>query len=518
MGWFSKALFAVGAVVAAPIALPAVAAAAATGVAAAAAAGTAVAAAGSAAVGAAAAAGSAVAGAAAAAGTAVAGAATAAGSAVAGTAVGAAAAAGSAVAGAATAAGSAVAGTAVGSTVIGGATTAAATIGSGIGTAAGAVGLTSVATATGTTAGAAAVGTITTSAAIGGINGVKAISKFSDADDIKKRAERIYEAANKKYKSKVTNTKRSTEALAQKKNEAAKKLDQMNKIFKVLKRKEVFDLQLSPDIKCPSVDTGVNFEAYPLTIQELTKTVTVSYAAGELAGVALTGGIASTATAGTGVAISTLSGAAATNATMAALGGGTVASGGLGMAGGAIVAKGLVFAPALAIGGLMMNSKANEAINQAQEILSQSYICAEKMDEAGRYMDCLSDRMSSMKNNLEDTLNYMTSLYPAMDKIVYIDGHTDCVAMSKREKMIFFAAVGLAKICEVQIKKNFIKLDHHKSKLDETDVVPAEEIAQCHVDNPKIVTFKATPMPIKSIINEALGKKTLVSCKMNLNS
>ena len=48
------------------------------------------------------------------------------------------------------------------------------------------------------------------------------------------------------------------------------------------------------------------------------------------------GVVAAYGTAGTGVAISTLSGAAATNASLAALGGGTVASGGFGMAGGTV--------------------------------------------------------------------------------------------------------------------------------------------------------------------------------------
>lgn len=51
--------------------------------------------------------------------------------------------------------------------------------------------------------------------------------------------------------------------------------------------------------------------------------------------------------ASTGTAISTLSGAAATNATLAFFGGGSLAAGGLGMAGGAVVLGGLAAGPAL---------------------------------------------------------------------------------------------------------------------------------------------------------------------------
>lgn len=70
------------------------------------------------------------------------------------------------------------------------------------------------------------------------------------------------------------------------------------------------------------------------------------------------GAAMSLATASTGTAIATLSGAAATNATLAFFGGGALAAGGLGMAGGAVVLGGLVAGPALAIMGLVLDAKA----------------------------------------------------------------------------------------------------------------------------------------------------------------
>lgn len=65
------------------------------------------------------------------------------------------------------------------------------------------------------------------------------------------------------------------------------------------------------------------------------------------------------ASASTGTAIATLSGAAATNATLAFFGGGSIAAGGLGIAGGTAVLGGLVAAPALVILGVVASSKAN---------------------------------------------------------------------------------------------------------------------------------------------------------------
>lgn len=74
-------------------------------------------------------------------------------------------------------------------------------------------------------------------------------------------------------------------------------------------------------------------------------------AAGAAAAYGTFAATAAWATASTGTAISTLSGAAASSATMAALGGGSLATGGLGVAGGAALLTGIVAVPALGVMG-----------------------------------------------------------------------------------------------------------------------------------------------------------------------
>lgn len=76
--------------------------------------------------------------------------------------------------------------------------------------------------------------------------------------------------------------------------------------------------------------------------------------AGGMAGFGAVGGVGLLATAGTGTAISSLSGVAATNATLAWLGGGTLASGGLGIAGGMWVLGGIVAAPLVAVTSIVV--------------------------------------------------------------------------------------------------------------------------------------------------------------------
>ena len=83
--------------------------------------------------------------------------------------------------------------------------------------------------------------------------------------------------------------------------------------------------------------------------------------------------------AGTGAVINTLGGAAATNATLAFLGGGTLAAGGMGIAGGTMVLGGLVAAPALAVFGAIANSKASANKDQAYANLAEARKYEEEM-------------------------------------------------------------------------------------------------------------------------------------------
>ena len=76
-------------------------------------------------------------------------------------------------------------------------------------------------------------------------------------------------------------------------------------------------------------------------------------------------------TAGTGAAISSLSGIYALKAALAVLGGGTLASGGLGVMGGVAVASGLFIVPALAAGGFIINKKLQELEKNTEETVAQ---------------------------------------------------------------------------------------------------------------------------------------------------
>ena len=439
----------IGAVVAAPVVLPALAA---TGAAAAAAAGTAAATVGATA---------------AAAGATVA---TAAGTAAA--AVGTAAtAAGAAAAGAVGAAGTAIAGTAVGSA----ATAAMGTVGAGIGAAAGALSSApvigaaagTVSAMAGSSAGAAALGTVATTGVIGAANGVSGAVKLSEAKDIHDEAMRKY---NKKHK---TFEKREQEV-----NDTLKELGTVK--APILSNYERFveaysKIQNMPEDKTFNTDVELltitpekldHLKAVAISAKALLSGGISSVAAGNLIGLATSGSLISgIATASTGTAISSLSGAAASNAILAALGGGTLQAGGAGVAGGTIAMGGLAFAPMLMIGGIMLNHKAKQAVENAEENLRQAENAVAKMQKIETEFDKLEKLRYCVKEELQEQFKAYDVLVGNLEELVArcTDGsqysRSDWNVVEKAILSITF----LCRLCEQdlldQTKEDLVVLD-----------------------------------------------------------
>lgn len=105
-------------------------------------------------------------------------------------------------------------------------------------------------------------------------------------------------------------------------------------------------------------------------------------AGGALTAVGAYGAAMTFASASTGTAISALSGAAATNATLAFFGGGSLASGGLGMAGGMYVLGGLVAGPALMVMGMITEAQSKEKLEKALSNKAQADEIVESLNAA----------------------------------------------------------------------------------------------------------------------------------------
>ena len=124
------------------------------------------------------------------------------------------------------------------------------------------------------------------------------------------------------------------------------------------------------------------------------------------------------ATASTGTAIASLSGAAATNATLAFFGGGSLAAGDLGMAGGTAVLGGLVAGPALAIGGAFMAFKAEKSLNDAKSNMEQAVKFAQEGNDICKALEKIQSRSTQILNLLERLDKTMKNLVRDVKSII----------------------------------------------------------------------------------------------------
>lgn len=131
--------------------------------------------------------------------------------------------------------------------------------------------------------------------------------------------------------------------------------------------------------------------------------------AGALAGIASYGGAMMFGSASTGTAIGSLTGAAATNATLAWFGGGSLAAGGMGMAGGMAVLGGIVAGPVLAVGGMAMAAKAKESLAQAQIYEAEAETTIAEIESAIAMLRAI-DKTASLFDKVINQLSESTSL------------------------------------------------------------------------------------------------------------
>lgn len=159
-------------------------------------------------------------------------------------------------------------------------------------------------------------------------------------------------------------------------------------------------------------------------------------AGGALAAFGAYGAAQALAFASTGTAISALSGAAATNATLAFFGGGSLAAGGLGMAGGTAVLGGLVAGPALMVMGLVAGNAAKKNLEQAYTNRAEAVQIAAELEKAGLQCETIRRRTYLFYNLLARLDTYFLPLIYRMEEIVEQEGDNYRNYKSESKKVI----------------------------------------------------------------------------------
>lgn len=149
------------------------------------------------------------------------------------------------------------------------------------------------------------------------------------------------------------------------------------------------------------------------------------------------------ATASTGTAIASLSGAAATNATLAFFGGGSLAAGGLGMAGGTAVLGGLVAGPALLVMGLVTGAKASKNLDNAYANRAKAEEICEQLQTAADQCRAIRRRTYMLYTLLARLDTYFLPLIYQLEEVVDKEG-TDYSAFTLEAKQTVAATVSIA--------------------------------------------------------------------------
>lgn len=231
--------------------------------------------------------------------------------------------------------------------------------------------------------------------------GVDAKNDFDSAKSINHEAEELIEKADKRLNNIRMSAQNSLESFGTNKAECYE--NTLKPFKRVAEKIKNIDLSQFQDVGNVLKEFETNLQqlkAVEVTFSEIAGGGTTASMGGAAAGLAAYGGVQALAAASTGTAISSLGGVAATNATLAWLGGGSLAAGGGGMAMGTAVLGGVVAGPILAIGGSIMASKAEEALDNSLSNYSEAEAIKKEKDIAYKAVSAIRKRTNDLNNAL----------------------------------------------------------------------------------------------------------------------
>ncbi|MGL6098759.1 MAG: hypothetical protein ACRC0G_03930 [Fusobacteriaceae bacterium] len=295
---------------------------------------------------------------------------------------------------------------------------------------------------------------------VGAAKGVKGVVDSNEADEVFQKAEIILNSSKEKIEKQKKNVLKSLENLGKKKIEiGSEELTQFVSEFSKIKNINLSEVKQNMDL------VNLNFNENSLkemkSISVGATSVLTGIGSGAAAGALLAwgsyGAVSALGAASTGTAIAGLSGVAATNATLAWLGGGSLAAGGGGMALGTAVLGGLIAGPALLIAGGIFGAKAEEKLNNAHSNLSKAKKIQKELEVAGSELEAVVTLANQMNEFLEKLRNSLYISIRRMKKLTAISD--DWNDFDREEKELIMLSLKLAQV---------IKLLLDTSVLDDT--------------------------------------------------
>lgn len=252
--------------------------------------------------------------------------------------------------------------------------------------------------------GAAALGT----AAFGAFAGVAGVSSMNEAKEIGERAQKHHERAVSQLKADWKVTNKLAEEYGQLQLDVMmrtigrfvafiERIGQRNKASEkeFLEGLDGFSAQQLKEYKAAAIETEQFFQGGAKAF------AAAAAGYGGAMGFATSVGVAST-----GTLIGSLSGAAAWNATLAWLGGGSLAAGGGGMALGSVVLGGITVGPAVLIGGFVLAGEGEKALTKAREYEAEVNTAIAKIEAAKEFMQQVKRQITELSDLVESLNTY----------------------------------------------------------------------------------------------------------------
>lgn len=282
------------------------------------------------------------------------------------------------------------------------------------------------------------LGVIATTTGLTGLKkGTDGIKKSQKADVIQREAQKILDLAKKRMDNNRKITSDAIQDLGKEKLEAAAiELKKFIESFSKIKNIKLSDCSILDEYKNLGISPEVELKSIKITAinaSDILSSGITGVGAGILLGWGTYGGVMALGSASTGAAIAGLSGAAATNATLAWLGGGAIAAGGGGMALGTAVLGGIVAGPALLIAGGIFDAKAKEKLNNAYSNLAKAKKIKSDIEKGISELNYIRFTANQVKNLLSKMRKYSYLANYEMIKIIREKTNWDLFSQSEKE-------------------------------------------------------------------------------------
>ena len=264
-------------------------------------------------------------------------------------------------------------------------------------------------------------GAVAASTAVAGKKGYDSYQNMKETKELAQQLESKYKRAYKNFETNRDRTNKQFEAYGELKLEI---LDNTMKDF-VQTFKQIKHVNFKGEAVTDELISNSDIEKFVLNIEkqvvkagQVLTAGAASLAGGGLAAMGAIGATTTFAAASTGTAIASLSGIAAQNATLAFLGGGSLATGGLGIAGGTLVLGGIALAPALALGSLIFAASTEKKLEEMYKKKAEVNTEVQKLKSATKVLEQIRETTQSIHELADSARKLLNTNISKMKSII----------------------------------------------------------------------------------------------------